>query len=140
MIFALGMAFELDAVEIDLAQISGAVPFGLVVEMRGGRMAAFAARGDRQSPHFIAELNDGDEAVSGCSVPFFGAWISMGCERCQRSPEGVRETDGNAGGVVAERLNDIAGQPLEAVDVAPLGLPSPEVHCELVRCGREGFE
>jgi len=43
MVLALDMALELRAEEVDFAQVARAVPFGLIVEVRRCRMAAFAS-------------------------------------------------------------------------------------------------
>jgi hypothetical protein len=43
-VFALGMPLELIAIEVDVAQIAGAVPQSLIVEVAIARMAALAAR------------------------------------------------------------------------------------------------
>ncbi len=40
MVLPLHVAREIRAIEIDLAQIAGAVPFRLIVEVRGRRIAA----------------------------------------------------------------------------------------------------
>src|ERR1019366_1193415 len=64
MVFPLRMSLELIAVEVDLAQLSGAVALGLIVEVRGSRMAALAAGRHGPGAHAFAELDHGDEAVA----------------------------------------------------------------------------
>src|ERR1035437_464913 len=63
MILPLRMSLELIAVKVDLAQFSRAVPLGLIVEVRGRRIAAFSACRHGPRPHAVAEL-DHDEAVA----------------------------------------------------------------------------
>src|SRR3954454_2657555 len=65
-----GVALELLAVEIDLAEVAGGVAGCLVVEVPGGRVAAFAAGGDGAGVHAGAEFDDGYEAVAARAVPF----------------------------------------------------------------------
>src|ERR1035437_6636975 len=64
MVLALSVALELRAVKVDLAQFSRAVPLGLIVEVRGRRIAALPAGRYGPGPHAVAELHHGDEAVA----------------------------------------------------------------------------
>src|SRR6202789_2111618 len=87
MVFALGMSFEIGAVEVDFAQIAGAVAFCLIVEMGRGGVAAFSAGSDCFRVDFVAELNDRDEAVSAGAVPFFCSGVGASSDRGGGSPE-----------------------------------------------------
>jgi hypothetical protein len=64
MVFPLRMSLELLAIEVDLSQFAGAVTFGLIVEVRGSRMAALAASRHGPSAHAPPELDHGDGAVA----------------------------------------------------------------------------
>src|SRR5262245_40958911 len=131
MVFPLDVPFQLVAIEIDVAQIAGAVAHCLIVEMRRPRIAALSARGDGLRAHAIAELDDGDEAVAGGPVDLFGSPVAAGAERRERSPARRSEADRNARPRIAERMHDVVGDPLEPVDVAPRRLPRTEVIGEL---------
>src|SRR5580704_15278175 len=96
MVFSLGMALEVGAIEIDLSQVASAVALGLIVKVRRRGMAALTAGGNGSRPHAIAKLDHGDEAVSAGAIPFRGSWVRARPEGCQRSPRGGRETDRNA--------------------------------------------
>jgi len=63
-ILPLGMPLKLVAVEVYLAQFARAVALGLIVEVRGRRIAALAAGGDGPGAYAAAELDYGDEAVA----------------------------------------------------------------------------
>src|SRR5438094_10660148 len=89
-------------------------------------MAALPAGGDRLRPHAVAELHDGHEAVAARPVPPLGSGVRARRERGQRAPPGGRERHWNARPRVAERLNDLAGETLEAIDIAPSSLPASE--------------
>src|ERR1035438_6069919 len=119
MVFPLRVSLELLAVEVDLAQFTCAIAFRLIVEVRGTRMAALAA--DRHGPgaHALAELDHGDETVAAGAIPLFGARVGASGERSQRSPLPGGEADGNARPRVVERLDDVAGEALESIDLAP---------------------
>src|SRR5450759_1806987 len=137
MVFPLGVSPELRAVEVDLAQFARAVPLGLIVEVRGCRMAALSACRHGPGPHAVAELDHGDEAVAAGAIPLLRARVGACRERGQRSPLRGREADGDAGSRVVERLDDIAGEALESIDVAPWRLPAPEIGGEPVGRRRE---
>src|ERR1035441_9996113 len=126
MVFPLRVSLELLAVEVDLAQLAGAIAFGLIIEVRGRRMAALAA--DRHGPgaHAFAELHHGDETVAAGAIPLFGARVGARGERGQRSPLPGGEAYGNARLRVVERLDDVAGEALESIDRAPRRLPSSD--------------
>src|SRR5580704_8401463 len=98
--------------------------------MLRGRMAAFAARCHGLRMYPVAKLDDRDEAVSAGSVPFFRARISARSEGGKRSPCRGREGDRNAGPCVVKGLDDIPGEPLESIDVAPWRFPCPEIRRE----------
>src|ERR1019366_6626725 len=119
MVFPLRVSLELLTVEVDLAQLAGAVALGLIVEVRGSRMAALAAGRHGPGAHAFAKLDHGDEAVAAGAIPFFSARVGVGGERSQRSPLRGGEADGNARRRVVERLDDVAGEALESIDLAP---------------------
>src|ERR1019366_7308973 len=97
MVFPLGVTPELRAVEIDLAQFARAVRFGLIVEVRGCRIAALSAPRHGHGAHAVAELPHGDEAVAAGALPFLRARAGASRERGQRSPLRGGEADGDAG-------------------------------------------
>src|ERR1035437_8984732 len=127
MVFPLRMSLELLAVEVDLAQLAGAIAFGLIVEVRGRRMAALAAGRHGPGAHAFAELHHGDEAVAAGAVPLLGPRVGARSERGQRSPLRRGEADGNTRSRVVERLHDVAGEALESIDIAPRRLPTPDI-------------
>ena len=90
-------------------------------------MAAFAAGRHGLGAHLVAELDHRDEAVSAGAVPLLRARIGARAEGGQRAPLRGGEADGNARPGIVERLDDVAGEALEAVDVAPRRLPGSEV-------------
>src|ERR1035437_671304 len=96
MILPLRMSLELIAVKVDLAQFARAVPLGLIVEVRGGRIAAFSACRHGPGPHAVAELHHGDEAVAAGAIPLLRARVGARRERGQRSPLRGGEANGNA--------------------------------------------
>src|SRR5260370_18762770 len=99
-------------------------------------MAALAAGGDCLGADFFSELDYGYEAVAAGAVPLLCAGVGAGSEGGERTPEGRGEANWNAWGSIVEGLNDVAGEALEAVDVAPRGLPASEVGGEsLGGCG-----
>src|SRR5213082_2493450 len=102
MVLPLGVPLELRAVEVDLPQVAGAVPPGLIVEMRRFRMAALAPGCDCLGAHGLAELDHGDEAIATRAVPHLRARVGTCSERGQRSPLRGGEAHGNAGARVAE--------------------------------------
>src|SRR5690606_28313423 len=116
---ALGVPRQVFSPEIHRPQVAGAVALGLVVEMRRVGMAAGAAGGDRAGAHLVAKFDRGDEAVAAGAVVAFGAGPAMRAERGQRAParRGERHRDARRG--VVEGLHQVAGQALEAVDLAP---------------------
>ena len=140
MVRALGVALELSRIEVHVAQIAGAVALGLIVEMRRRRIAALAAGGDRLRPHPVAELDDRDEAVAAGAVHLLRARVGARAERGERAPARRGEADRDARRRVVERLDDVAGEALEAVDVAPRRLPGAEVGGELVGRGGERLQ
>src|SRR5664279_6322218 len=117
MVLPLRMSLELRAVEVDLAQFARAVPLGLIVEVRGCRIAALSACRHGPGPHAVAELHHGDEAVAAGAIPLLRARVRARRERGQRSPLRGGEADGDARSRVVERLDDVAGEALEAIDV-----------------------
>src|SRR5438445_5315032 len=132
MVLALGVADQLGAIEVHLAQMTRGVARGLVVEMRRPGMTALAARRDRDGPHAVTELDDRDEAVATGSVPALGPGVGARAEGGERTPAGGGKRHRHARARVVERLDDVPGQALEAVDLTPLCLPGPEIGRELV--------
>src|ERR1700736_263447 len=132
MILSFGVSLELRAIEINFPQVAGAIALGFVVEMRGGGMSAFAARSHGLGAHTFAELDHRDKAISAGAVPFLRSRVGTRSEGRERSPLRRSEADRNARSRVAEGLDDIAGEPLESIYVAPLRLPVPEVGREFV--------
>src|SRR5438309_10815964 len=127
MVLPLSVAHELRAVEVAGPEIPGRVALGFVVEVRRPLMAALPAGGDRQRPHAIPELDHRDEAVAAGPVPLLGPGIGARAERRQRAPPRRRERHRNARSRIVERLDDVAGETLEAIDVTPRRLPRPEI-------------
>ena len=65
------MANQLVGIEIDLAQIAGAIAQGLVIKVRRGRITAFAARRHGAGPHPITKLDHSDKAIAiGAVIAF----------------------------------------------------------------------
>src|SRR5215468_466602 len=102
MVLPLGVAPQLCSIKIDVAQLARAIPSGLVVEVTGGGMAAFAAGRDGQRTHFVGEFDHGHEAVAGRAIPLLRALVGAGAERSQRAPALVGEADRKARTGVAE--------------------------------------
>jgi hypothetical protein len=123
---------QLRRVEVDVAQAAGAVALGLILEVLRLRIAVFAAGRHRLGLHLIAELDHRDEAVPGVAVHLLGVRVTARAERRQRAPSRRGETDGDARPFVVERLHDVAGESLEAVDLAPRRIPLAEVGGQLV--------
>src|SRR5262245_48632108 len=119
------MPGELRAVEVHLPQRPARIALGLIVEMRGTRVATLAARRHRPSTHTVAELDDGDEAVARRPVPLPGVGIGPGAEGSEGTPHGRREWDGDTGPRVVEVRSDRVVDPLEPVDVPPGRSPRP---------------
>ena len=90
MILALGVPFELRAVEVDLAQVAGRVALGLVVEVRRRGIAALAAGRDGPGAHLVAELDHRDEAVAAGAVPLLRARIRRARRTRRASPSATR--------------------------------------------------
>ena len=139
MILSFGMSLELRPVEVNFAQIARAVSLRFIIEMRGGRIAALPARRYRQRTHSLAELHHRDEAVSAGAIPFLGSWIWPRSEGSERSPYGGSEPNRNARRRIVERLDDVAVEALESVDVAPWRLPGSEVASEACRMRRRAL-
>ena len=136
----LRVLLDVRAVEVDLAQVAGGVALGLVVEVRRRRIAALAAGAHRPRPHAVAELHHRHEAVAARAVHLLRARVGARAERRQRSPARRREADRDARPGVVERLDDVAGETLVAVDLAPRRLPRAEVGGQPVDRGRERLD
>ncbi len=103
-------------------------------------MAALATGGDGLRAHLVAELDHGDEAVAAGAVPLLRPGVWARSEGGERAPAEEVKPTGMLGAGVVEGLNDIAGEALEAIDVAPGRLPGSEVGCESVGGGRERLQ
>ena len=134
------MALQLITVEVDIAQVAGGIPLGLVAEVLRAGHAVQATGGDRLGLHLVAELDDGDEAVAAGAVPLLGAGIGAGAERRQRTPARRTKHHRRARLGIVELLDDGAVVALEAIDVAPGRLPLAEVSRQLVRGRRQRLE
>src|SRR5690349_496819 len=86
MIFPLRVPLQLLAIKIDLAQISCAVPRGLVIEMRRCRMTALAPGRYGPRVNFGAKFDYRSEAVPQRAIPFFRSRIRARPKRSQRAP------------------------------------------------------
>src|ERR1051326_1418623 len=90
------------------------IPAGAVDPAGGGEGAGVDAR---------AEVDDGYEAVAARAVPLLRSGIRARRERGERAPARVGEADRDARLRVVELRLDLVGDPLEAVDLAPLRFP-----------------
>ncbi len=102
--------------------------------MRRRGVATLAACRHRSGSYAIAKLDNGDETVSAGAVHLHGTGIRARAKRCKRTPSGRCESDRAAWTVVVKGLNDIAGETLEAVYLAPGGSPISKVALECSRC------
>src|SRR5688572_30562171 len=127
LVLALGVALEILAIEIHVAQVAGRIAVGLVVEVLRPGNAVQPAGGHRLRLYSIAELDDGHEAVAARAVPLLGAGIRARAERGQRSPPRRWKHHRRARLRIFELLHDRAVVALEAIDVAPRRLPLAEV-------------
>src|SRR5882757_8075048 len=93
------MPLEVVRVEPDRAQLAAGIKIGLVVEVRRGGVAAFAAGGDCPGVELRAELDDRDEAVAAGAVIFPGVRPGLGPERGERTP--LRRGEGHRGARLA---------------------------------------
>src|SRR6187401_2898364 len=81
LVFALGVTFELIAIEVDVAKFAGCVAIRLIVEVFRAGHAVQAAGGHRLRLHLITELDHSHEAVAAGAVPFLRAGIRARAER-----------------------------------------------------------
>src|SRR5438445_13668181 len=102
MVLALGVADQLGAIEVHLAQITRGVARGIVVEMRRPGMTALAARRDRDGPHSVTELDDRAEAVATGSVPALGRVVGSRAERGVPALAGARKRHRTSGAQIVE--------------------------------------
>src|SRR6266849_3666255 len=137
MVLALGVIFELRAVEIYFAQIARAVPLCLIVEVLRRRIAALSTGRHGSGPHRLAELNNGHKAVAARPINFLRSQVRTRAERRQRAPNGGSEADRYARSCVSEGMHDVIGESLEPVDVSPWRLPCSEVDHKFVGCRRQ---
>src|SRR4051812_11175045 len=107
MVDALSMGLHLRRPEVHLTQIPRRVALRFVIEMRGARVAALAARRHRDRAHAVPELDDSDEAVPARPIPLLRARIGSRAKRRERAPPRRREPNRNARPRVVERLDDI---------------------------------
>ena len=140
MVVPLGVSLQLVGIEVNLAQIPGAVPLHLIVEVPRLRMPAFPSGGYRPGAHFISKLHHRDKAVSAGAVPLLRSRVRPGAERSQRAPGGRSEPHRSARFGIVEGLHDVAGQALKAVDLSPRNLPGAEVGFQLVGGRSQGLQ
>src|SRR5436190_22435012 len=88
-----GVTLELRRIEIDFAQVPGAVALRLIVEVWRRRIAARAAGSHGSGSHGRSELNHGDKTIAAGPVHFFGGFVGASAEGRQRTPE--RRSEGN---------------------------------------------
>ena len=69
MVFPFGVALQLVAVEVDFAQVAGAVSLHFILEVWRCWMAALSARRHRPGAHLIPKLHHRNKAVAAGSVP-----------------------------------------------------------------------
>src|SRR6476660_6272266 len=125
MVLPLAVPLELGTIEVHVPQIAGAVAPGLIVEMRRFGIAALAACRDGLGLHAISpEFDHRDEAVAAGAVHLLGAFVRARAERRQRAPPRRGEADRDARPGVVERLDDVAGETLESIDVTPCSVPT----------------
>src|SRR5450755_3013667 len=86
------------------------------------------------------ELDRRDKAIAHRPINFLRLARIGGVERRQRSPRGGREAHRQAGLVVIDRLNDVVGQSLKAVDITPWRSPAAEVALQLCNCRGQAVE
>src|SRR5665213_2982062 len=125
-IHALRVAHELRRIEVHVAQIARAVAQRLIVEVFRRRIAALAAGSDGARAHAVSEVDHGHEAVPARAVQLLRLQRLPRAERCERSPSRRREAHWNARLLVVERMVNVIGEPLKAIDVAPMHLPRAE--------------
>src|SRR5687768_6644703 len=136
-ILALGVLLELGGVEVHFPEVALAVAHRLVVEVRRGGMAALPAGADRPGSHAVSEFHHRDEAVAAGAVELPGSFVPAGPEGGQGAPARRGEGNRDTGARIAERLDDVAGEPLETIDLAPRNLPASVVPGELGGSGRQ---
>ena len=120
-----------------MAEVMAAITLRLIVEMRRGRIAIFAAGRNRPCRDLWPEIDDRDEAVAIAAVPALRA--RPGCRTIggERPPLPRAEPDGEARLAVVKGLDKRARDALEAVDIAPRRVPAAEIGGQL---GDSGFE
>src|SRR5580658_6325964 len=127
MIFLLSVPLQLRPVEVHLAQIARSISLRLIVEMLGRRIAALAARRHRHCMHRLTELHHRHKAVPATPIPLLRSWVPTRSKRRQRPPRRRSEPYRYAWPSVTEGLHDVAGKPLESIDIAPRCLPASEI-------------
>ena len=95
-------------------------------------MSALAARRHCPGSNFISEFDYCHKTVAAGAVPLFDSGIGPRAEGSKRAPKGRRKAHRDARSSVAERLNDVPRQALEAIDVAPRRLPGAEIRGKFV--------
>src|SRR5688572_10087940 len=112
--------------------MAGGIAFSLIVEVRRSGIAAFTARSHRFGPHLFSEFHNGHEAVAARPVITLGSLVTARAEGGEGAPGAGREADRYAGGGIGKRLDDVARQPLEAIDLAPRCAPAAEIIFQLL--------
>ncbi len=69
MVVPFDVSLQLVGIEVNLAQIPGAVPLHLILEVPRLRMSAFPSRRYSPGAHFIAKFHHCNKAVSAGAVP-----------------------------------------------------------------------
>src|SRR5579884_103330 len=139
-ILPFGVPLQLRAVEINIAQIASAVPFGFIIEVPGPRITALAAHLHGFCSNAVTEFDHSNEAVPRGAVPLLSPRIGLGAERSERSPARVGESDRNAWIRVAELRNEVVVEALESIDLAPRGFPGTEICGEFFRSTGQSLE
>ncbi len=108
--------------------------------MRRSRIAALAAHQDAARLQAWAEFHHGHKAVAALAIDTLGGLFRRHAVCRERTPVGRSVRHWQAGLAVVKWLYQIAGQTLEAVDLAPRRLPGAEVGAELGGCAHQPFE
>src|ERR671923_1095161 len=95
-------------------------------------MAALAACRDGPRANPRPKLDHRHKTVPQRPIPLLRLMMRARSERRQRAPERCSESHRNARGRIAEALDDIPRQALEAIDVTPRRFPGAEIRSQFV--------
>src|SRR5213593_1549661 len=137
MILALDVPFQLRSVEVHVPEVTGGIAGSLIAEMARLGIATLSAGRDSFRSDRRAEFDGRDKAVAGRPVTLLRAGIRSRSERCQRSPLRRCERYRNARSRIIETLNNIASEPLIAINIPPWRFPRPEIGRELIEQPRK---